>query len=104
MFFILQWSDRLKSKADELNKCYTIKRDAMIREPNVTFAHLLSSRDDLAIIEKTSSASVRKNTRSTINSYIIGSVPDRGGRLDEQAPPPPEISSWQKDKAASSYK
>lgn len=70
----------------------------MSREPDVMLAHLLAARDDLAIIEKTSNASVRKNTKSAINSVIIGAVPDRGGRSWEQEPPPPEMPPWQKDK------
>ncbi|KAJ8681773.1 hypothetical protein QAD02_017565 [Eretmocerus hayati] len=92
------WSDRIRPKEGELNKCYHVKRDAMARDPDVTLAHLLSARDDLAIIEKTSNASVRKNTRSSINSVIIGAVPDRGGRSWEQEPPPPEMPPWIKDK------
>lgn len=95
---IFQWSERIRPKEDELNKCYHAKRDAMKREPEVTLANLLSARDDLAIIEKTSNASVRKNTRSAINKVIIGSVPDRGGRPCDQEPPPPEMPSWQKDR------
>lgn len=67
-------------------------------QPNVTLAQLLASRDDVAIIEKTSSATVRKNTQSNVTKVIIGHVPDRGGRADEQAPPPPEMPSWQKNR------
>lgn len=43
-------------------------------------AALLAARDSLAIIEKTSSANVRRNTKSKIQRHIIGRVPDRGGR------------------------
>lgn len=43
-------------------------------EPNVNLADLLAAREDLAIVEKTSSASVRKNTKSDINRVIIGRV------------------------------
>lgn len=49
-------------------------------------------------MEKTSNATVRKNTRSEINKVIIGAVPDRGGRPYEQEPPPPEMPPWQKDR------
>lgn len=70
----------------------------MNKEPKVTMADLLAARDDLAVIEKTSSVNVRKNTRSKINSVIIGAVPDRGGRPYEQEPPPPEMPPWQKDR------
>ena len=95
---LFQWSERIRPKESELNKCYDVKRAAMKREPDVTLANLLASREDLAIMEKTSSASVRKNTRSSINKVIIGAVPDRGGRSWEQEPPPPEMPPWQKDK------
>ena len=79
--------------------CYKSKRDCMISEPDVSIAQLLAAREDLAILEKTSNASVRKNTRSQVNSVIIGAVPDRGGRPYEQEPPPPEMPPWQKDRA-----
>lgn len=56
---------------------------------------LLAAREDLAIIEKTSSANVRKNTGTDIQKHVMGGVPDRGGRAYEMAPPPPEMPSWQ---------
>lgn len=93
------WSDRLKSKETEVMTCFKSKRDAMSREPGVSIAHLLAAREDIAILEKTSNASVRKNTRSQVNKVIIGAVPDRGGRPYEQEPPPPEMPPWQKDRA-----
>ncbi|KAG5341253.1 FA98A protein, partial [Acromyrmex charruanus] len=92
------WSDRIKSQETEVNNKYDEKRKTLKNEPKVTLADLLAARDDLAIIEKTSNASVRKNTRSKINSVIIGAVPDRGGRPYEQEPPPPEMPPWQKDR------
>lgn len=92
------WSDRIKSQENEVNSRYEDKRKTLKNEPKVTMADLLAARDDLAVIEKTSNASVRKNTRSKINSVIIGAVPDRGGRPYEQEPPPPEMPSWQKDR------
>ncbi|XP_076677107.1 protein FAM98A isoform X2 [Andrena cerasifolii] len=92
------WSDRVKSREAELTKQYEETRKFLSAEPNITFADLLAARDDIAIMEKTSNASVRKNTRSEINSIIIGEVPDRGGRPYEQEPPPPEMPPWQKDR------
>lgn len=92
------WSDRIKSQENEVNTRYEERRKILKNEPKVTMADLLAARDDLAIIEKTSNASVRKNTRSKINSVIIGAVPDRGGRPYEQEPPPPEMPPWQKDR------
>lgn len=92
------WSDRVKSQETEINTRYNERRKTLKNEPNVALADLLAARDDLAVIEKTSNASVRKNTRSKINSVIIGAVPDRGGRPYEQEPPPPEMPPWQKDR------
>lgn len=88
----------MKSREAELTKQYEETRKFLSAEPDITFADLLAARDDIAIMEKTSNASVRKNTRSEINSVIIGAVPDRGGRPYEQEPPPPEMPSWQKDR------
>lgn len=79
--------------------CFKAKRDEMVRDPDVSIPHLLAAREDIAILEKTSNATVRKNTRSQINKVIIGAVPDRGGRAYEQEPPPPEMPPWQKDRA-----
>lgn len=92
------WSDRIKSEESKVNNIYNEKRKLMNNEPKVTIADLLAARDDVAIVEKMSNASVRKNTRSRINSVIIGAVPDRGGRPYEQEPPPPEMPPWQKDR------
>lgn len=61
-------------------------------------AALLAAREDLAIIEKTSSANVRKNTHTAIQKHVMGNVPDRGGRAYEHAPPPPEMPSWQQQR------
>ncbi|XP_076376001.1 protein FAM98A [Megalopta genalis] len=94
------WSERIKSQEAELNKRYEDTRKFLSAEPDVTFADLLAVRDDIALMEKTSSASVRKNTKSNINSLIIGAVPDRGGRPYEQEPPPPEMPPWQKERVA----
>lgn len=92
------WSDKIKLQEHEVNTRYEDKRMTLKNEPKVTMADLLAARDDLAVIEKTSNASVRKYTRSKINSVIIGAVPDRGGRPYEQEPPPPEMPPWQKDR------
>ncbi|KAI4471382.1 fam98 [Holotrichia oblita] len=90
-----QWSDQMKSKDEMIDNVYSEKRKQLRVEPNVNMSDLISAREDLAIIEKTSSASVRRNTKSAINRVIIGNVPDRGGRTNELAPPPPEMPSWQ---------
>lgn len=58
-------------------KIYHDKRRLLKVDPDVDIADLLAAREDLAIIEKTSSVSVRKNTRSQLNKVIIGSVSSR---------------------------
>ncbi|XP_065562927.1 protein FAM98A-like isoform X2 [Artemia franciscana] len=89
------WSSRVKGKLDEIAKVYGQMRSEMHPEPGVRLAHILAARQDLAILEKTTSASVREKTKTDINRVIIGMVPDRGGRCTEQAPVP-EMPSWQK--------
>jgi hypothetical protein len=70
----LQWSERVKNQEDQIAALFMARRKAMSATPNVHLSDLLAARDDLAIIEKTSSASVRKNTQSAINKVIIGRV------------------------------
>ncbi|XP_014282273.1 protein FAM98B [Halyomorpha halys] len=89
-----QWSDRMKGKENEIAKLYLDKRKALVDEPSVALSDLLSARAHLAVLEKTSNANVRKNTQSSLNKVIIGRVPDRGGRPQDQQPPPPEMPSW----------
>lgn len=91
-----KWGERLKSMEDKIMQVYQPRRRLMEAEPNVSLGHVLAAREDLAIIDKTSGASVRKNTKSAVNRVMIGAVPDRGGRPEEQQPPPPEMPSWQK--------
>ncbi|XP_050425384.1 protein FAM98A [Adelges cooleyi] len=90
-----QWPDRLKSKIDDLEKIYQSKLDLIKALPNFTISDVISAREDLAIVEKTSSTLAIQNTNSSVNKVIIGQVPDRGGRPKEQQAPPPEMPSWQ---------
>lgn len=98
-----QWSDRLKSKGDEIYQRYNLKRQHLdtlqTGGKDTDISALLAARNHLVIIEKTSSAAVRRNTRSKIQRHIIGQVPDRGGRAWEYAVPPPEMPSWQKNRS-----
>lgn len=55
-------------------KIYAEKRKRLKADPDLELADLLAARDEIAIIEKTSSSSVRKNTRSSLNKVIIGAV------------------------------
>lgn len=63
-----------KGKDDMFEKLYHDKRRMLKVEPDVDLADLLAAREDLAIMEKTSSVSVRKNTRTQLNKVIIGTV------------------------------
>ncbi|KAG5869675.1 hypothetical protein JTB14_035601 [Gonioctena quinquepunctata] len=94
-----QWSDRTRGKDDLFEKIYHENRKHLKVDPDVDLSDLIAARTDIAIIEKTSNSSVRKNTRSQLNKVIIGQVPDRGGRTSEIAPPPPEMPSWQQRSA-----
>lgn len=98
-----QWSDSMRKRQNEISDRFHLKLKELEKlkyggiETNIVA--LLAARADLAIIEKTSSANVRKNTASKIEKHVIGSVPDRGGRANEHAPPPPEMPSWQQQRA-----
>lgn len=59
-----QWSDRTRGKEEMFEKIYHDKRQWLKVEPDVDIVDLLAAREDLAINEKTSSVSVRRNTRS----------------------------------------
>lgn len=39
----------------------------MTEEPGVSIGNMLAAREDLAVLEKTSNASVRKQTKSQLN-------------------------------------
>lgn len=90
-----KWPDRLKNKKHELEEIYQTKLNIINHLPSFSIADFLSAREDLTIIEKTSSTLAVQNTNSLINKVMIGRVPDRGGRPDEQQAPPPEMPSWQ---------
>ncbi|XP_013178388.1 PREDICTED: protein FAM98A [Papilio xuthus] len=94
-----EWSDRLKGKKDQMQAIYRPKREQMKVKPEVKLCDFLAARTSLLHVDKTSSANVRKNTQSEVNKVIIGQVPDRGGRPNEQQPPPPEMPSWQQRSA-----
>lgn len=97
-----KWSDKIKGKEKDINERYSNRNQVLEKlqfgGQRTDVASLLSARDKLAIIEKTSSANVRKNTHSKLQRHIIGKVPDRGGRALDQQRPPQEMPSWQKRK------
>ncbi|KAG5675289.1 hypothetical protein PVAND_005201 [Polypedilum vanderplanki] len=94
-----KWSDKIKGKEKDINEKFSNKQQLLEKvnqDHRTDIVALLAARDKLAIIEKTSSANVRKNTKSKLQRHIIGKVPDRGGRTLELQKPPPEMPSWQK--------
>lgn len=93
-----KWGKNAKDKAETLDKVYGLQRRVMKDSANLGVADVLAARVDLACVPKTSSGSVRDNTKSKLNKMVIvGKVPDRGGRPMEQRPEP-EVPSWLKDK------
>lgn len=76
-----QWNNDQEKNAF-LAKLYEEKLneiDFLSKETGI--ADLLAARPNLLIIQKTSSALVRKNTHSQLEKHIIGRVPDRGGEI-----------------------
>lgn len=68
----------MKGKEDDIANSYSAKRRQLDSLRNggsrTDLAALLAARDDLAVTEKTSSASVRKNTNAKILKHVIGQV------------------------------
>lgn len=95
------WSIRLEAKFEKIMAIYEKYKSGILLEPMVRISDILAAKPNLAFIEKTSSAAVRRNTKSSVNNVLIGDVPDRGGRIEEQQPPPPEVPSWQKNYSSS---
>lgn len=99
-----QWSNAAKTKEEKFGCRYSQKRNQLdalkYGDKSADLIELLAAREDLLHLEKTSSASVRENTKTDLQKHIIGMVPDRGGRANEHAPPPPEMPSWQKNRSS----
>lgn len=93
-----QWSDKARLKQDQIESEYSSNRkfaESLLHGgASTSIVALLAAREDLAIIEKTSSASMR--TRSSIEKHVMGQVPDRGGRANEHVAPAREMPSWTK--------
>ncbi|XP_033638266.1 protein FAM98A-like [Asterias rubens] len=92
-----QWSERVKGKLqNDLVAAYRPKRSNLLADSPVTIANLMAAREELAKLRKTSSGSVRTNTKCAINKVIMGHVPDRGGRPLEATPPARDMPSFRK--------
>ncbi|XP_013387259.1 protein FAM98A-like [Lingula anatina] len=93
-----KWSDRAKSKENEVAAAYQPLRKHLSARKELGIAEILAARDDLISIQKTSSGDARM--KCAINKIIMGSVPDRGGRAWELQPPPPDMPFFQKRQEA----
>ncbi|XP_003742528.1 protein FAM98A [Galendromus occidentalis] len=96
------WSSRMKDKQDQITQVFMPCRQSLLVEPSVQLGDVLAARQDVLIVDKTSCLGVREKTQTSIAKVMMGSVPDRGGRAAEMAPPPPEMPSWSKRQAPSS--
>ncbi|KAG8156166.1 hypothetical protein JTE90_021485, partial [Oedothorax gibbosus] len=92
------WPERIQKQEkmmQNINTIFSNFQKNVETTPGVKISDLIAATTDMAIGESISSGDACKNTRSKISKVKIGEVPDRGGRPNEQAPPPPEIPSWQ---------
>ncbi|XP_060072072.1 protein FAM98A-like [Ylistrum balloti] len=94
------WSEKAKQKENDIAAVYQPVRKSLQTKPAIGVAQILSARDDLTRLEKTSSGDAREKTKCAINRVLIPKVPDRGGRAWELEPPPPEMPSFMKREAA----
>ncbi|XP_038641911.1 protein FAM98B-like [Scyliorhinus canicula] len=85
------WSEGAKKHGTVMGQLYQPLRQVLCASSGVTLAHLLSAREDLSVITKTTSASSREKTACPVNKVLMGPVPDRGGRPGEIEAPMP---SW----------
>ena len=83
----------------KIKQAFEPRRVKLSAESTIGIPHLLAARDDILRYYKTSSSVLRKNTISKLNKVMMGSVPDRGGRPHETAPPPEEMPAFKKREA-----
>lgn len=73
-----QWSEKNKGKEGNITERFASKRQKLealtTGGKSTDIPMLLAARDSLAIIEKTSSANVRRNTKCKIQRHIMGHV------------------------------
>ncbi|XP_060558330.1 protein FAM98A-like [Ruditapes philippinarum] len=90
------WSEKAKQNENKIGEVYQPIRKILKSTTVIGVPQILSARDDLLRIQKTSSGSAREATKCAINRVLIPRVPDRGGRAWELEPPPPEMPSFMK--------
>merc|ERR1712110_995816 len=95
------WSDRAKNMSKSALEAAEMNDFKTSAFTNVSVADVIAARTDLTTINKVSSVPPATRGLAKTENYgqltkvKIGRVPDRGGRPSEQAPPPPEMPSWQ---------
>ncbi|XP_059806803.1 protein FAM98A-like [Hypanus sabinus] len=92
------WSERAQQHGAAMVRLYEPLRDVLCSRPSVTLALLLSAREDLSVITKTTSQSSREKTACAVNKILMGPVPDRGGRPGEIEPP---MVGWESRRSGS---
>ena len=63
-----------QGKEEEFTHAHQARREALSKEAPVSIARVLAAKDDLLLVEKTNSESVRQHTQSSINRVLIGKV------------------------------
>uniref|UniRef100_UPI00398E9F75 protein FAM98A-like isoform X2 n=1 Tax=Pristiophorus japonicus TaxID=55135 RepID=UPI00398E9F75 len=87
------WSERAQQRGAEMQQLYEPLRRALSATTSITLGHLLSAREDLSVITKTTCRSNREKTACAVNKILMGPVPDRGGRPSELEAPMPAWES-----------
>lgn len=90
-----KWGEGSKGKEKKILEAYMPLRKMLKNKPFVKLSDVIAARESHLILEKTSSAELVKNTKSSVNRILIPAVPDRGGRPKEQRPPV-EMPNWMK--------
>lgn len=90
-----KWGEGSKGKETKLINAYLPHRKHLKDEPSIKLSDVIAARENLLVVEKTSSANAVKNTKSSVNRVLIPAMPDRGGRPKEQRPPM-EMPNWKK--------
>lgn len=63
-----------QGKEEEFTRAHQSRREAMSKEAPVNMARVLAAKDDLLVVEKTNSDSVRRQTQSVVNKVLVGKV------------------------------
>lgn len=77
------WSPKGEANQTEIKSIIQNKYEQMTSFTHITLFDVFAARSSLTEIVKTSSKQVAKQTKSSLKTLVIGQVPDRGGRLNE---------------------